>query len=265
MKGWGVLRPWLTAVARTGRWASLILPSLVWAQVEPPTKPARMASQAQVALKPVRVVVQALTQTTVSAEIAARIKRMPWREGDTFNKDDTLVEFDCDIFEAQRDKVDAEVRAAQAKWDNDVLLASTRSIGALEVKLSEVAVQRAQAELRMARINTDRCIIKAPWAGRVIGRKAQELEVAKLHQELLSIVSTQSLEVMAVVPAQWIRFLRLGQTLDVRIDETGTRHSAQVVALGSQVDAVSQTLNIRASLADGARLLPGMSGDALLK
>ena len=73
------------------------------------------------------------------------------------------------------------------------------------------------------------------------------------------------LEVMAVVPAQWVRFVRPGQSLEVRIDETGSRHSAQIVAIGSQVDPVSQTLNIRARLAPDARLLPGMSGDASLK
>jgi RND family efflux transporter MFP subunit len=215
--------------------------------------------------KPVRVVVQALMQATLSAEIAARIKSMPLREGDSFNKGDTLVAFDCEIFEAQRDKVSAELRAAQAKLDNDAQLVKTRSIGALEVVLSEVSVQRAQAEWRMAKINTDRCTISAPWAGRVIARKAQELEVAKLQQEVLSIVSTESLEVMAVAPAQWLRFLRAGQILDVRIDETGSRHSAQIVAIGSQVDAVSQTVTVRARLASDPKLLPGMTGDAKLR
>ena len=218
-----------------------------------------------VAEKPVRVVVQALMQATLSAEIAARIKTMPFREGDSFKKGDTLVAFDCDIFEAQRDKVDAELRAALAKLDNDLQLLKTRSIGALEVVLSEVSVQRAKAESRMAQINTDRCIITAPWAGRVVSRKAQELEVAKLHQEVLGIVSTESLEVMAVVPAQWIRFLRTGQTLDIRIDETGSRHSAQIVAVGSQVDAVSQTLNVRARISSDPKLLPCMTGDAQLR
>ncbi|MFZ9624560.1 MAG: efflux RND transporter periplasmic adaptor subunit [Burkholderiaceae bacterium] len=213
----------------------------------------------------VRVVVQSLMQATLSAEIAARITRMPFRDGDAFRKGDVLVAFDCDIFEAQRDKVEAELKAAQAKLDNDRQLAATRSIGALEVILSEVSLQRAQAELRMARINTDRCVISAPWSGRVVTRKAQELEVAKLHQEVLSIVSTEAMEVMAVVPAQWLRSMKPGQMFDLRIDETGSRHSAQIVAVGSQVDAVSQTINVRARIAADPKLLPGMTGDAQLR
>lgn len=212
-----------------------------------------------------RVVVQALNQATLSAEIAARITRMPFREGDHFKLGEVLVAFDCDIFQAQRDKVQAELSSTQAKLANDRELQRTRSIGALEVTLSEVAVQRAQAELRMATLNTDRCQITAPWNGRVLQRKANELEVAKLQQELLSIVSTDALEVMAVVPGAWVRTLKVGQVLDVRIEETGTTHKAEVVAIGSQVDAVSQTLNLRAKIAPSPKLLPGMTGTATLR
>lgn len=209
-----------------------------------------------------RVVVQSLMQATLSAEIAARITELPFREGDNFKKGDTLVGFDCAIFEAQRDKVEAELKAANAKLTNDQELEKSRSIGALEVQLSEVAVQRAKAEMRMAQINAERCVIKAPWAGRVMWRKAQELEVAKLHQEILAIVSTEAMEVMAVVPGQWVRTLKPGQTFEVRIDETGTRHTASVVAIGSQVDAVSQTINLRGRIARDPKLLPGMTGTA---
>lgn len=212
-----------------------------------------------------RVVVQSLMQATLSAEIAARITQLRWREGDNFKKGDTLVAFDCSIFEAQRDKVEAELRAAKSKLSNDKELERSRSIGALEVELSEVAVQRAQAEMRMAQINTERCEIKAPWAGRVIQRKAHELEVAKLHQEVLTIVSIEAMEVMAVVPGQWVRTLKPGQPFDVRIDETGTRHTAEIVAIGSQVDAVSQTINLRGRIARDPRLLPGMTGTATFR
>lgn len=212
-----------------------------------------------------RVVVQSLMQATLSAEIAARITHLRLREGDSFKKGDTLVAFDCAIFEAQRDKVDAELKAAKAKLDNDRELERSRSIGALEVQLSEVAVQRAQAEMRMAQINTERCVITAPWAGRVMQRKAQELEVAKLQQEVLSIVSTEALEVMAVVPGHWVRSLRPGQTFEVRIDETGTRHSAELVAVGSQVDAVSQTISLRGRITRDPKLLPGMTGTAFFR
>lgn len=224
-----------------------------------------MWAQTPVQGKSARVVVQALKQATLSAEIAARITHLSLRDGDSFEKGQTLVAFDCLIFEAQRDKVQAELKAATARLDNDRELERSRSIGALDVQLSEVSVQRAEAEMRMAQINTDRCEIKAPWPGRVVLRRAHELEVAKLHQEILTIVSTEAMEVMAVVPGQWVRTLRPGQSFEVRIDETGSRHMAEIVAVGSQVDAVSQTISLRARIARDAKLLPGMTGTATFR
>jgi len=209
-----------------------------------------------------RAVLQSLIKATLSAEIAARITYLRLREGDSFNAGDRLIGFDCGIFEAQRDKVAAEVKAAQVKLDNDRGLEGTRSIGVLEVQLSEVALMRAKAEMRMAEINTERCEIKAPWSGRVVQRQANELEVAKLHQEILTIVSTEAMEVMAVVPSNWVRTLRPGQAFEVLIDETGSRHKAEIVAISSLVDAVSQTLQVRGRIARDPRLLPGMTGTA---
>ena len=260
---WRHARAWLTK--RRGRVRGLT-PGLVLAvaSMGVVAQPATtgMVSTPGGAGKTSRAVVQSLMQATLSAEIAARITHLRLREGDAFGAGERLVAFDCDIFEAQRDKVAAEVRAAQVKLENDRGLERTRSIGVLEVQLSEVALQRAQAEMRMAQINTDRCEIKAPWAGRVVQRKAHELEVAKLHQEILTIVSTEAMEVMAVVPSQWVRTLRPGQGFEVQIDETGSRHKAEVVAIGSLVDAVSQTLQVRGRIARDPRLLPGMTGTA---
>lgn len=209
-----------------------------------------------------RGVVQALNEATLSSEIAARVVAMPLRVGDTFAKGDVLVRFDCALFEAQRDKVDAEVRAAEARHANDQQLEQMRSIGALEVTLSAVALQQAKAELRMAQLNTQRCTIRAPWNGRVVQRMSNEQESVKLNQDLLAIASTQELEMMLVVPATWLRWMKPGTAFEVRMDETGTSHKAQVAALGSKVDAVSQTLNLRARLPADARLLPGMTGTA---
>ncbi len=217
------------------------------------------------AAQPVRGVVQAVHQATLSAEIAARVTALPLRAGDAFAKGDVLVRFDCAIFEAQRDKVSAELQAARDRLENDLQLEAVQSIGVLDVKLSETAVRQAEAELRMATLNTDRCVVAAPWNGRVVQRMISEHESARLNQELLSIVSTEALEVTAIVPAQWVRTLKPNQSFTFRVDETGTNHAATVISLGSTVDPVSQTLSVRARLAADPRLLPGMSGTASLR
>jgi RND family efflux transporter MFP subunit len=208
-------------------------------------------------------VVEAVNQVTLASELGARVLQLPFRVGDAFEAGAVLVRFDCAIFEAQRDKVRADRAAAAARLDNVKKLEAVNSVGALDVTLADTALQQADAELRIAQLNADRCVIRAPWAGRVTQRLVSEHAGVRINQELLAIVSTEALEVTVVVPANWVRWLRPGLAFDMRIDETGTRHPATVVAVGSRIDPVSQTLTLRGRIRPDPRLLPGMSGSAV--
>ena len=210
-----------------------------------------------------RAVVQAFHNTTLSSEISARITEIAFRPGESFSKNDLLIAFDCRIFEAQSDKVDADLRAAEIKLKNDRKLEKLGSIGVMDLVLSETALDQAKAESEMARINVKRCTISAPWNGKVVKNLAHEHESVELHKPLLNIISSDRLEVNLVVPSDWIRWVQPGMPFDLRVDETDTTHSASVVAIGSIVDPVSQTLSIRAKVDSNGALLPGMSGTAI--
>ena len=212
-----------------------------------------------------RGVIQSVNTATLSSEIAARVTQVPYRDGDTFAKGDVLLKFDCRLFNAQLDKTQADLRAAQAKLENDRKLEKLGSVGVMKVVLAETEVDQAQAEMRMARINVERCVVIAPWSGRVVQQFVQAQESVELHQKMLSIVSTDQLELNLRVPSDWSELIKTGDQLVVTVDETQSRHTAVVITTGSVVDPVSQTLAIRALLPSDPRLLPGMSGTAVLK
>lgn len=210
-----------------------------------------------------RGVIKALQRAVISGEIAARIKQLPKRTGESFRKGETLVSFECALFEAQRDKVAAEREGAETKLKNDRQLEALNSIGHLEVALSEAELKKAEAELRIARLNAERCIIRAPYDGLMVQVLVNEHESVREQQELLEIVDTGSLEAEIVVPANWLAWLKVGQPLRMRIDETGKTVDAKVIAIGATIDPVSQTTNVRARFTGKqSRLVPGMSGTA---
>jgi len=211
-----------------------------------------------------RGVVKSLDRAMLSAEISARVVRMPFREGDSFKKGQNLVVFDCRLFKAQYDKVTSEVTAAKAKLENDKRLDKVGSIGKLDIVLSQAKLDASQAELRLARINKERCNIKAPWNGRVVSRQINVQESAELNQPLLEIVSKQNLELEVVVPGTWLSWLAVGTSFTVRIDETGEEYQGTVKVIGSAVHATSQTVSLRTDISgDTQKLLPGMSGTVL--
>lgn len=210
-----------------------------------------------------RAVLKAADRAVLSGELAARVKAIPFRAGDAFNKGDVLVALDCDLYQAQQEKVAAEHKAAGVKLENARQLNELRSIGSLDVALAQSEFAQTQAELRIARLNTARCTIKAPWNGQVVRVLVNEHENIRQQQELIEVVGNSRLEAEVVVSSSWLSWLKPGQPLRLTIDETGAVAEASVVGITPAIDAVSQTVLLRAALSEDAGLIPGMSATAV--
>lgn len=224
--------------------------------------PALAATPAEPSAYEARGVVKARQRAVIASELAALVKRMPLRPGETFRKGELLVGFDCRLFEAQKEKVRAELEAARMRLENSRQLEQMNSIGVLEVQLAEVEVKKNEAEARIVGLNVERCAIQAPYAGRVVRTMANEQESVRLQQELLEIVGVGSLEAEIVVPGGWLKWLQPGCKLTMTIDETGEEILATVDTVGATMDPASQSLIICARLKGGQKtpLIPGMRG-----
>ena len=63
------------------------------------------------------------------------------------------------------------------------------------------------------------------------------------------------------VPSQWLAWLKTGETLQGKVDETGAEVALKVIRISGRVDAVSQSVEIETELVSArGQVLPGMSG-----
>ena len=142
-------------------------------------------------------------------------------------------------------------------------LAAMRSIGEYEVQLSQIAVDRAQSELNIAELNTDRCIIRAPYDGVMSKVFVNEYESIERQQPLIEIIGSGTLEAKLMISSKWLSWLSEGYPVSIVIDENGLEYSAQIHSLGADIDPVSQTIDATAQFDKNYKtLLPGMSGTA---
>ncbi len=210
-----------------------------------------------------RILVTATEEATLSSEIAAKIISIPVKVGNNFSKSDILIEFDCSFFKAQKDVVQAELDSARVTLKSNQELAAMRSIGEYEVQLSQIAVDRAQSELNIAELNTDRCIIRAPYDGTMSKVFVNEYESIERQQPLIEIIGSGTLEAKLMISSKWLSWLSEGHPLRIVIDENGLEYSAQIHSLGADIDPVSQTIDATAQFDKNYEtLLPGMSGTA---
>lgn len=211
-----------------------------------------------------RVLVTTQDRAILSGELAARIDKMAVRPGQSFKKGDLLIAFDCTAYRAQRATAAADYRQADAQFKSQQRLFELRSVGELDVIMAEAARDRTLAQVRLHDVYLDRCQITAPYDGAVIQWLSQPFQTANPGDELMEIIGSGNLELELIMPSSWLSWLSVGQAFQAKIEETGAIIEAKTERIGADIDPVSQTVKIFATIDDGDnRLLPGMSGVAV--
>lgn len=214
--------------------------------------------------EPVRGVVKSGKEAVVSVEFNARVISTPVKAGEAFSEGDTLVEFDCEALNAERNAARAAYGAARSVHKNNLELQKYGAIGELEVGVSEAEMQQALASAEAIKARTKDCVISAPFSGRVAELAINTFETPGVNQPLMKIVGSNDLELRLIVPSNWLSWLKIGESFSFQVDETGQQHVAQVTQVGAEVDAVSRTVPITAKFeAHPSTVLPGMSGTAV--
>ena len=208
-----------------------------------------------------RALVVASQEAVLSSELAARINSISVKEMERFKKGDLLIQFDCSLYEAQKAVVRANENSALIKLKSDEQMLQMRSIGKYELELSISEYEKAKSELRIAELNVERCEIRAPFDGAVEEVVVNAFESIQPQVELMKIIKTDVLELEMVVSSEWVSWLTIGHPITVYIDEIQEAFNASISGIGANVDAVSQTIQLKGTITNASSaLLPGMSG-----
>lgn len=200
-------------------------------------------------------------QTTLAAEIGAKVNRLNVKEGGSFTSGQTLLVFDCSVQQAQLNKAKASLNAAGKTWDANKRLAELNSIGTVELQLSEAEVLKNKADVASMSAMLSKCAISAPFSGRVSEQKVQEQQYVQPGQALLEILDDSVLEIEFIAPSRWLAWLQKDYLFSIIVDETGNRYPARIQRIGARVDPVSQSVKLFGAI-DGKfpELISGMSG-----
>lgn len=200
-------------------------------------------------------------EVVISSELSAKIGSLPLREGDAFRAGQTLVAFDCTLYQAQLAKALATRDAARETLVTTKRLAELDSVGALEVRQAEARAKESAAEVAYMQATVSKCGIAAPFSGRIAKRMVANHQYVTPGTPLLGLIDTSELELQLIVPSRWLVWLKPGSRFKVQVDELGRAVDARVVRIGARIDAVSQSVGLTGTVeGSAAGLLPGMSG-----
>ncbi|MFK0093488.1 efflux RND transporter periplasmic adaptor subunit [Pseudomonas sp. NPDC090592] len=225
--------------------------------------PPLTAPPAALAEPDLRVQLNASRRTVVSSELAGKIVELKVKEGDSFQKGQRLVGFDCAIHRARLGHSAAAQEAANKKLGVARKLDHLQSISVSDLSQAQAELNMARAQNGVNQVMVQHCNIDAPFSGRVAERKVQPGEYVAEGKELLALYDDSAFEVELIVPSNWMVWLKPGYAFTVHLDETGADYPAKVERLGSVIDPLSQSIKVFGRIdAQAGQLLPGMSGNA---
>ncbi len=211
--------------------------------------------------RPIRAQVTAVRKTVLSAEINGRVSQLTVVEGGAFKRGDVLAKIDCAVYRSQAAKAKAVVDAANTRYKTNKRLTELKTQGKLELELAAAELRKARADLRMIDTQVDKCVIKAPFDGRVSEKIVSAEQYVQSGTPMLKILDDSRLQVEFIAPSRYLRWLKPGAGFELAIDETGQTYSAAIQRFGADVDAVSQSIKVFAELDNPQRgLMAGMSG-----
>ena len=213
-----------------------------------------------------------LNEATVKAKVAGELVEVTVREGESVRQGQMLARIDLTEVAARVAAREADVAAAKALlvWTEKnrnqqkaLLEKSFISQNAFDnvqsnYEVAAAKLRAAEAELVVARKSQGDAVLVAPFSGIVSLRHAQPGERVALDAKVVSIVDLSRLQLEASVPPAAIGQVRVGQTMNFRVEGFGEREFAgRIERINPAATAGSRSISVYAVIDNREGLLRG--------
>jgi membrane fusion protein (multidrug efflux system) len=194
----------------------------------------------------------------IRPEIAGRVSRINFSEGERIKKGQPLVSLDASVQEAEMKEAEAALNLSQRNFGRAEELLKTGA-GAVRMRdeaLGKLEADRARVALMQARLQ--KMSITAPFDG-VLGLREVSLGAyVTPGQDIVNLENIDPIKVEFRVPETSLRIVSEGQKIRVQAFP-GATFAGEVYAIDPRIDAAGRSVAIRARIPNpDGRLRPGL-------
>lgn len=249
----------------------VVLSPAAGAQNAIPVKTAQLKDIATYLWKSAPATVVSLNNTSLSAQVRARIDEITVKVGEVVDAGSVLVRLDCTDYRIAEQQVEAEIaalavriRLAERRLERTRKLEQQQTASAelLDQREADLAVLHAQhrgalSQLENAKVSISRCTVRSPYRAVVTARLAAVGEFADMGTRLVEIMDIDQLEISAQVPALDIETVESAD--DIYFEDTASRFAVTLRTVTPAVNTQTRNREVRLLFSDGAAL-PGAAG-----
>lgn len=197
---------------------------------------------------------------TVTTEIAGRIERIAFREGQRVAAGDLLVQLDASVLKAELARSRSELTLSRANNERFAKLAREGMASPRSRDEALAALQAAEAGIALAEARLAKTTIRAPLSGVVGLRSVSAGAYVEPGQAIVELADTDPMKLDFRVPELALPALRNGQQVNVTIDALpGRRFEGTVYAIDPIVEVGGRAIRLRARIPNPkGELAPGL-------
>jgi membrane fusion protein, multidrug efflux system len=222
---------------------------------------------------------RAVDMSTVKARVAADVRQVLVREGESVRAGQIVVVTDGTEYEARvaqargnLDAARAQLEIASKTRDNNRVLVEKGFISrnafdnaASQYAAAEANVAAARGAMNIVQKSLNDTVIRTPISGLVAARYVQPGEKVSPDNKLLDIVNLQKMELEAAVPTSDIAQIVIGQPVSLHIEGLPESFEGKVVRINPSTQTGSRSVLVYVQVANPKNVLRvGMFAEAQL-
>lgn len=223
------------------------------------TAPLRRGVLAQVLSAPGSVV--ARRRSLIGVEVTGKIERVHVSVGDRVAEDDVLFEIDpatyalalqqaqavSDVATAEAQQVESDLHRAQTLRRQNVLAAQEIERLTTALTVARAHVREAASAVALAQQNLQKTVVRAPYAGSVAERLADEGTTALVQPQTIVVVleETVALEARASIAESQMGLVRVGDVALLRIQGLPEPLRTSVSGVADSIDPATRTYLVK--------------------
>lgn len=204
--------------------------------------------------------VVAKQQTQLAFEYGGRVKNIHLDSGEYVAKDQVIAELDTEILAIRAREIKAQIKQAQAQQTlnkanltrvNKLIEEGYASKQNVDELMTEQGVLIAQidglnASLASLDYQIEKAQLKAPYAGIISERVIAQGDMVASGKTAFKLIKQSTQEITLGVPFNVAEKLNLEQNLPINIG--GVSLSANIIAIGQQINPLNHTIELRLAL-----------------
>ncbi len=197
---------------------------------------------------------------TVVSEIAGRVQRIGFREGQAVAAGDVLIELDASILRAELAKARSDLTLARANHQRAEALVKRGMSTERSLDEARAALQAAEAGQALALARLEKATIRAPLSGLVGLRAVSVGAYVTPGQPIVELADVDPVKVDFRVQELALAELRRGQPIRVTVDALpGKAFDGEIDAIDPIVDVAGRAIRLRARIPNArGDLSPGL-------